>query len=315
MLPVDLSERQGGVERASAVSDPERLKVLPTADGLRHPVMRLSPKDENRRGRWMALPPLAGAAPVGSPRPGASVLALTASSAGTPVPLVTVQRFGRGRAMVFAGEASWRWKMMMPATDRSFDTFWRQAVRWLAVQSPDPVALAAQATVPVGVAVPVDATIRDAVYAPVPEADVQLTVRGPDGETSALPASPARDRRTGRYTASLVPSQPGVYRLTLTAARGTRRLGSAEQLVLAGGFDPELIDPGLNEPVLRRIAETTGGRYVPAGEIDRVAEWLSESLPPRRREMRDLWHNAWSFLALIGLLSVEWTLRRRWGLR
>ncbi len=28
--------------------------------------------------------------------------------------------------MVFAGEAAWRWKMMMAASDRSYDFFWRQ---------------------------------------------------------------------------------------------------------------------------------------------------------------------------------------------
>ena len=29
--------------------------------------------------------------------------------------------------------------MMLPATDRSYDTFWRQAVRWLALTASDPV--------------------------------------------------------------------------------------------------------------------------------------------------------------------------------
>jgi hypothetical protein len=31
--------------------------------------------------------------------------------------------------MVFAGEASWRWRMLLPATDRSYETFWKQALR------------------------------------------------------------------------------------------------------------------------------------------------------------------------------------------
>jgi hypothetical protein len=30
---------------------------------------------------------------------------------------------------------------------------------------------------------------------------------------------------------------------------------------------------------------------------------------------RDLWHNGWSFLLIVGLLAGEWLLRRRWGLR
>jgi hypothetical protein len=30
---------------------------------------------------------------------------------------------------------------------------------------------------------------------------------------------------------------------------------------------------------------------------------------------RDLWHNGWSFAALLALLAAEWVVRRRWGLR
>jgi hypothetical protein len=32
-------------------------------------------------------------------------------------------------------------------------------------------------------------------------------------------------------------------------------------------------------------------------------------------ERRDLWHQAWAFALVVALLSAEWTLRRRWGLR
>ena len=30
---------------------------------------------------------------------------------------------------------------------------------------------------------------------------------------------------------------------------------------------------------------------------------------------KDLWHNAWSLVLVIGLLAAEWIVRRRWGLR
>jgi hypothetical protein len=30
---------------------------------------------------------------------------------------------------------------------------------------------------------------------------------------------------------------------------------------------------------------------------------------------RDLWHNGWSFAAIVLLLAGEWLLRRQWGMR
>ena len=314
VLPVTLDDRQGGISRVSIASDPARLRAMPTPEGLRHPLMRLSTKDEDRIARWHALPTLAGASTVGTPRPGASVLAVTAAPTGGTVPLVSVQRFGRGRSMIFAGEASWRWKMLMPASDRSFDTFWRQAVRWLAIQSPDPVVLRGPAVASLGAVLTFETGVRDAAYRPVAEPDVRVTIRRPDGEHMQLPTTQVPNK-PGHYRASLSPTQPGMYRVSVTASKSGQDLGAAEQLVLAGGIDPELIDPGLNETVLRRIAQTSGGRYVTVREVDAIAPWLVRRLPPPQREMRDLWHNAWTFGVLIALLSTEWALRRRWGLR
>ena len=53
--------------------------------------------------------------------PGASVLAVTSGPGGVRRALVAVQRFGEGRAMVFTGEAAWRWRMLLPAADRSYE--------------------------------------------------------------------------------------------------------------------------------------------------------------------------------------------------
>ena len=33
--------------------------------------------------------------------------------------------------LVFAGEAAWRWRMLVRAEDRTYEHVWRQAARWL----------------------------------------------------------------------------------------------------------------------------------------------------------------------------------------
>jgi uncharacterized membrane protein len=313
-LPVDLADRRGGVVLTAGAGN-ERLRVSPTDDGLRHPIMRLAPSPSDNAERWVGMPALASAAPVGGPRPGASVLATTQTATGATVPLVAVQRYGRGRTMVFSGEASWRWRMLMPANDRSYETFWRQAARWLAGDSPDPVSVTAPAGSGEGLSVPVHVSVRDEEFSPVGDADVQIAMRGPDGAVHELPAT--RDpAAAGELSASWRAGAPGIYRVTAEARRGSKTLGDGEAYVLVGGTDPEAIDPRLNEPLLRRLAERSGGAYVRAADADRVGDLLRAGRAQLRPlAYRDLWNNAWSLALIVGLLTIEWVLRRQWGLR
>jgi hypothetical protein len=240
------------------------------------------------------------------------VLALTTGATGGVVPLVTVQRFGAGRSMIFGGEASWHWKMMVPVRERAYDAFWRQALRWLTAEAPDPVALAVPSVVAPGTTVLLDVIARDDAFTPVRRPGVTLTLRNADGVRD-LPSRPAAD---GHASATWQADRPGLYEIAAEARDGERAVGTASRVVLVGGVDPEFTDARLNDATLRRLAEGTGGAYVRAGNTGSVAARLREARAvAARREIRDLWHNGWSLAAVVLLLATEWALRRRWGLR
>jgi hypothetical protein len=317
VLPVELTDRRGGLVHAglSPGDLPVHNKLRLTAEGETHPIMRIGGSPDETRRLWSALPALAASAALGGPRPGATVLALTTAPGGGVFPVVAVQRYGQGRSMVFAGEAAWRWKMMMAASDRSYDFFWRQAARWLSSASPDPVSIAAPDAPEPGDPIAVDLDARDALFQPVTDATIEATVTSPGGETAPIKLRHA-DATTGRYTAALTANQPGLYRIRAGAKRGTAALGSADRWIHVGGADREFADPRLNEGFLRRIARNSGGRYVRAAEAGRVPEWVRSATPRNAApERRDLWHEPWAFALIVVLLSAEWTLRRWWGLR
>ncbi len=136
LLPLRLGDG-GGVVRAASTSAEDRYRVRPTAEGTRHPMMRIAATDQEARSRWANLPSLAGVVQLGGARPGASVLAVM-DELGSNSPVVAVQRFGAGRTALFAGQASWRWKMLRPASDGSYDRFWRQTARWLTADALEP---------------------------------------------------------------------------------------------------------------------------------------------------------------------------------
>lgn len=316
VLPVELNDRRGGLVRASLGDSAlaRHNSVVVTPEGLTHPVMRIGASPDESAKLWASLPTLASSAPLGGPRPGASVLAVTSAPSGEVFPVVAVQRYGRGRSLVFAGEASWRWRMMQPSTDRSYEFFWRQAGRWLSSDAPDPVALAVPDAAEPGDAVDIQVDARDRAYAAVADATIEATMASPGGDAKPIAMRPAGV--PGRFTTSFTPSQPGLYRVRAEARRGTTQLGTADRWFYVGGGDREFADPRLNEGFLRRLARESGGQYVRASEISRVLAALKEAVPQTAQPVRrDLWHEPWAFALVIALLSLEWILRRRWGLR
>ena len=317
VLPLELNDRRGGLVRASSGSGdlPAHNRMRLTPEGETHPIMRLGASPDETRKLWSALPALAASAALGGPRPGATVLALTTAPGGSVLPVVAVQRYGRGRSMVFAGEASWRWKMLVASTDRSYEFFWRQSARWLSSATPDPVAITLPDAPEPGDAIWVDVDARDTAFAPVADATLEATLTLPGGATQPIALRHA-DAAGGRYTAALGPEQPGLYRVHAEARRGSTILGAADKWMYVGGADREFADPRLNEGFLRRIARNSGGRYVRAADASRIVQWLQATVPQNATpERRDLWHEPWAFALVIVLLSTEWILRRRWGLR
>ena len=315
VLPLSLQDRTGGVLPAVDAQGVNRVTL--TTQGEAHPVMQLGLAADDSLKRWGTVPPLAAIAPLGGPRPGATVLALASGAGGTQRALVAVQRFGDGRSMIFAGEAAWRWRMMLPATDRSYDTFWRQAVRWLALPATDPIAISVPPDAAAGAPVAIQIAVRNQAFEPIRDATVDVRVTTADGRLEQVRATADPEAPTsGRYVARFKAGDSGVYRVVADAKRERAPLGSASASLLVGGADLEMTDPRLNTAVLQRLAGASGGRVVSEADVAEVVSALETNVPAAALSVRrDLWHNGWSFAAIVLLLAGEWVLRRRWGLR
>jgi hypothetical protein len=317
-LPITLNQRADSAVPASASSRAAH-RVALTDAGLQHPVMQLAAGIDETRTRWESLPPLAAAAGSGTIRPGATILATTTGAGSVSRPLLAVQRYGEGRSMVFTGEASWRWRMMLPSDDRAYETFWRQAIRWLALGATDPVAVFPAPGSATGDEVTIRATVRDRTFQPIRDAQVEFRVYGPDDKMQRLDgaletADP--EANDAVFAATLRPSQPGIYKVTVRARSGAADAGSSSSAFLVGGADVEMTDPRLNLPLLARLATASGGRVLQPGQTAELLEALRANTSAASVAVsRDLWHNGWWLALILSLLAGEWLLRRRWGLR
>ncbi len=315
VLPVATAGPGSAVVAASQRAGDAGERASVTRAGETHPVTRLGETPAATAKAWAAWPSLAGDDDVGPTRPGAQILAVTTPPGGAARPLVAVQRYGHGRAMVFTGEASWRWRMALPSGDHTYERFWRQAARWLTADAPDPVGMVPPASVVPGSRAPLDVVVRDARFVPVRDADVTLRLTDPSGDVRDLRPMLA-DAATGRYSVPASFEAPGIYRIEAHASRGGQAIGDSRRWLLVGGADLEMADPRLNEALLRRIAVASGGRYARLGEAGALASAVSE-VPAGRAApvVRDAWQTPWLVGTILLALSIEWTLRRTWGLR
>jgi hypothetical protein len=69
-----------------------------------------------------------------------------------------------------------------------------------------------------------------------------------------------------------------------------------------------------NRDLLEKLAEQTGGRYYRAKDMGRLASEISYSEAGiTTRETKDIWDMPIVFLLALMLRSMEWLLRRKWG--
>ena len=117
---------------------------------------------------------------IGTPKPGAAVLAEMQRSGARNVPLLVTENYGRGRTAVLATSATWRWQMPLPVEDKSQEVFWQQLLRWLVSDTPGRVV----ASIPSPMLfddghVRISADVRDKNYMPLGDASVEAHFLGP----------------------------------------------------------------------------------------------------------------------------------------
>ena len=158
--------------------------------------------------------------------------------------------------------------MMLPSNNRTYETFWRQAGRWLAAGAPEPIALTLPSPA-AGSTGRLDLDVRDAGFRALP--DVTVLMHMVDSTGARRDLQPIADPTVaGRHSASFRADHSGLFRVEAEVRRGTQRLGAVHDWMLVGGADRELTDPRLNTEVLRRLATDSGGALLAANEAGSV---------------------------------------------
>ena len=310
-LPVELGPPAGSDSGATEIT------VTPTAAGILHPATQLAPNDSATTTLWRQMPPLTTVNEVGRPKPGATVL-LEGRAEGErrTRPTLTFQRYGRGKAIVFAVQDSWLWQMhqLVPVEDQRHETFWRQLLRWLVSDVPSRVDMVAAGEGAINEGIPLRVVVSDSAYARFNGAAVNAEVLSPNGESTQLPFEWATDR-DGEYTAMMVPGVNGVHTVNLKAVVGRDTIRSTAGYVRIADPTAEYFGAEMRPAVLKQFADETGGKFYRTSDVSRLPQDIVYTTSGATEVQRlDLWDMPVIFLILLSLLGAEWLYRRRRGL-
>jgi uncharacterized membrane protein len=313
MLPLELAQNARTIPEFQDLE----FKVRLTGYGWQHPITRLSISEDVNRKRWEAAPPLVGFNPSGSPKPGATVLAQGSApdSRGQSPIILAFQRYGKGKSVAFTTGASWRWRMGQEHTDNFHELFWKQMLRWLVSDAPDPVSVAAEkSSYSPDESVMIHAEVNDSSFLPLNNAQLTAQVKTPSGQLTQLQF--AWDvEKDGNYSAAFKPTEEGLFEISAEAFQGSRSLGTAKSNFRIAGSTEEFHNAAMNAGLLKRLSSETGGRYYSPADCHALPEDISYiDRGASRLEEKDLWDMPFLFLLLIGLVSTEWALRKRKGL-
>ncbi len=293
------------------------VSVRPTRAGATSPVTQIAGDEDASQKRWTDLPPVTTVNPVHGVKPGATVLLSGMDNRKQEQIVLASQRYGRGKALALPIQDSWFWRMnaKMPVTDTTHATFWRRLVRWLVDDVPDKVMLTlTQDRVDPGQPMKLTAEVLDDQYNGISDAHVVAKVTAPSGKTSEVPLEWTVEH-DGESRSSMVPQEEGLYSIKLVASRDNKELGSDTTYVRSSAGDSEYFDATMRAPLLRRIAEETGGRFFTAANVATLPEAISYSgRGVTVVEDRDLWDMPAVLILIVALIGTEWAYRRARGL-
>lgn len=235
----------------------------------------------------------------------------------TDSPMLIFNDSEQQRSALLLGEGLWRWRMQNFAEKQSheqFNEFISKVVQYLTAKSD-------RSNLKVNVAnsffendpVIFDAEVYNESYEPINEPDVLLELTDNSGKTYNYTFS--KSGKGYRLNAGIFPT--GDYRYTASVNIGSKKVEARGGFTIKPVF-AEQINTTADHALLYNIATATEAELFMPRELMKLAEVIknNETLKPisytesRLREMINL---RWIFFLILGLLSIEWFLRKRNG--
>lgn len=286
-----------------------------TSEGRSSMVMVLENETEANDRIWSRVAPLDHLPPLIGAKPGATVLATLsdASSGSQRYPMVAWHRYGTGKCLSLATDRLWR--LRFKTGDKYHWRVWSQCIQFLTLSrlmgEHKRIRLETDRSIyHDGDQTRLYAHVLDEDYEPVIQPSFEVSVNGVDGNALSERVSLQPDRTSpGLYEGYFTAPVPGRYRLE--ANEDDQEVSNTTEFQVAV-VNEELADTNMRLDGLERIAQLTGGTTLGVRDLPKLGTLVNaEPVTTTVRSERPLWDNGLIAALMVGLLGMEWLMRRR----
>ncbi len=306
---------------ARTIKDADGVRPVVTNEGGRWAALRFAADPGENELKWRESEPLRWIHPVRRAKSGASVLLAhpTKRSGDDPMPILAVQRYGRGQVAWIGSDECWRWRFKPGVAQHR--RLWGQLISSLGMAhllgNASRVQIETDRTeYAVGDRAQLIARVLDSDFNPLGADSVTVNVERDLAKEQVVLA--ARRDQPGIFAGEWMPGATGRHRVVLDLGEtgGSTAETVAERIVSVVEPQLELDDGGMREDLLQQIAKASGGAFVPLARSAEVAEIITarQRAGVQKREEVTLWNAPGILVLLVLLLGIEWWYRKRWDM-
>jgi uncharacterized membrane protein len=313
LLPVTFSGRSD----SGSLANEFHLQLTPAA--LLHPVFRLA-ETSSVQEIWSTLPTFRQFGRVDSAKPGAQVWLSHPTEVGPHGAriLMASQPYGAGMSTVLCLENVWRWRLAKDSDPQTFDRFWRQLFRWLGNAGRQQVRIdvVAQDLRPRQ-----DIQIvlqRQADPQSMFSTNRQFLVQVEDSDKHVTQSDSVELTDSQQADFRFHPDRAGLY--TLNVRDSQKSLVAARPIEIRD-TDVELEHTARSVETLGQWAAVSDGLAFKVEEcpqaadlVARIQKKVEQQVGRTQNTRQSVGLNAWTFTLILGCLTIEWLLRKRWAL-
>lgn len=232
-------------------------------------------------------------------------------------PLVVFNEVNGRRMGVIAGEGLWRWRLedYQNTEDHTiFNEFVNKVVQYLSVKEDKSYFRVSGKTIfNENEPIVLDAELYNQSYELVNTPDVDVTITDSNNKTYNYRFG--KTNNAYRLNAGQLP--PGEYKYTARTKLGDKAYTKGGSFSIAA-IKVELTNTVADHRLLYTLAQKKGGKMYYPKQLDQLLDDLSkrEDIKPvsyDQKRLDDLINLRWIFFILLGLLAVEWFIRKRNG--